>query len=296
MSTNRYLTAASPATFNRRALARTRHYVGRLIIHLILAILAVTWLIPFAWLVVCSLKVDKQLFTWPPVWIPNPVDWRNYVEAVQAIPFFLYLRNTVLVALLSCVGSLVSCPPTAYSFSRLQWPGRNLLFVITLGTMMIPYQVIMIPLFMIFNKLGWLNTWLPLIVPEFFGGAFFIFLLRQFFFTIPNELSDAARIDGAGELLIFMRIILPLTKPALAVIVLFQTLWKWTDFIGPLIYLSNEQLYTISLGLQQYVTRYTTTWTSWLAASTLVTLPVIILFLFTQQYFIEGITFTGLKG
>ncbi len=296
MSTNRYVTAASPTAFNRRALARTRHYAGRLIIHLVLGVLAVTWLIPFAWMVVCSLKIDKQLFTWPPVWLPNPVDWHNYIEAVQAIPFFLYLRNTVLVALLSCVGSLVSCPPTAYSFSRLQWPGRNLLFVITLGTMMIPYQVIMIPLFMIFNKLGWLNTWLPLIVPEFFGGAFFIFLLRQFFFTIPNELSDAARIDGAGELLIFLRIILPLTKPALAVIVLFQTLWKWTDFIGPLIYLSNEQLYTISLGLQQYVTRYTTTWTSWLAASTLVTLPVIILFLFTQQYFIEGITFTGLKG
>ncbi|MDI7275023.1 MAG: carbohydrate ABC transporter permease, partial [Anaerolineae bacterium] len=261
-----------------------------------LGVLAVTWLIPFLWMVSSSLKVERQLFTWPPIWIPSPVDWRNYVEAVQAVPFFLYLRNTVVIALLSCVGNLISCPPTAYSFSRLQWPGRNLLFMVTLATMMIPYQVTMVPLFLIFNKLGWINTWLPLIAPEYFGAAFFIFLLRQFFLTIPNDLSDAARIDGAGEGTIFLRVILPLTKPALAVIVLFQTLWKWTDFIGPLIYLSQEELYTISLGLQQYVSRHATAWTSWLAASTLGTLPVIILFVFTQQFFIEGITFTGLKG
>jgi multiple sugar transport system permease protein len=270
--------------------------LGRLALHVALGVLAVTWLVPFLWLVSSSLKVDSQLFAWPPIWIPNPVDWSNYVEAVHAIPFFLYARNTVLIALLSCVGSLVSCPLAAYSLSRLEWPGRNVLLVVTLATMMIPFQVTMIPVFLVFNRLHWLDTWLPLIVPEFFGSAFFIFLLRQFFFTIPKDLSDAARIDGAGEGLIFSRIILPLSRPVLAVIVLFQTLWKWTDFIGPLIYLSRGELYTISLGLQQYVSRYGMAWTAWLAASTLVTLPVIVLFIFTQQYFIEGITFTGLKG
>ena len=281
----------------RRTFTRVKRFLGRVAIHTILIVLAITWLVPFLWLVSSSLKVEKQLFTWPPIWIPNPVDWHNYVEAVQAIPFFVYLRNTVLIALLSSVGSMVSCPPVAYSLSRLQWPGRNALFVVTLATMMVPFQVTMIPVFLIFNKLGWINTWLPLIVPEFFGSAFFIFLLRQFFFTIPTELSDAARIDGASESLIFLRIVLPLSRPVLAVIVLFQTLWKWTDFIGPLIYLSREDLYTISLGLQQFVSRSgQTPWTLWLAASTLVTLPVVILFIFTQQYFIEGITFTGLKG
>lgn len=274
----------------------TRRYASQLGIHLILGALAVTWLVPFLWMVSSSLKVERQLFAWPPIWIPNPIDWHNYIEAVQAIPFFLYMRNTILIAILSSVGSLISCPLVAYSFSRLQWPGRNALFVITLATMMVPYQVTMIPTFLIFTKLRWVNTWLPLIVPEFFGSAFYIFLLRQFFLTIPNELSDAARIDGAGEGLIFLRILLPLCRPVLAVIVLFQTLGKWTDFLGPLVYLSSEDLYTISLGLQQFIRRGGTPWTLWLAASTLVTLPVVVLFMFTQQFFIEGITFTGLKG
>ena len=278
---------------------RRRHisrYVGQFATHLLLGVLAVTWLMPFFWMVSSSLKVQSQMFHIPPIWIPNPVNWGNYAGAVTQIRFFLFLRNTIIIAVLSCVGSMLSCPVVAYSFSRLEWPGRDVLFMITLATMMIPFQVTMIPLFIIFSKLNWVNTWLPLLIPTFFGNAFYIFLLRQFFLTIPAELADAARIDGANEGMIFARIVLPLTRPALAAIVLFETLSRWTDFLGPLIYLSREDLYTISIGLQQFVAKYTTAWARWMAASTLVTLPVVVLFIFTQRFFIEGITLTGIKG
>jgi multiple sugar transport system permease protein len=271
-------------------------YGGRFSTHLLLVVLGISWLMPFLWMVSSSLKVPSQMFHLPPIWIPNPVNWENYVGAVTQIPFFLYMRNTIIITVLCCVGSLVSCPVVAYSFSRLEWPGRDVLFIISLATMMIPFQVTMIPLFIIFTKVNWVNTWLPLIIPAFFGNAFYIFLLRQFFLTIPAELSDACRIDGADEITIFIRIMLPLTRPALATILIFETLSRWTDFIGPLIYLSREELYTISIGLQQFVAKYTTAWARWMAASTLVTLPVVVLFIFAQRYFIEGIALTGLKG
>jgi len=281
----------------RKRLQRLKWFFSRLGIHLILGLLGISWLIPFFWLVSTSLKVDSQVMRYPPVWIPRPVDWHNYIEAVQAIPFFLYVRNTLIVTILSCAGSLLSCPLAAYGFSRFHWPGRDLLFIITLGTMMIPYQVTMIPLFLVFNALKWTNSWLPLIIPSFFGGAFYIFLLRQFFLTIPLELSDAATIDGASEARIFLQILLPLCRPALAVILLFESLSRWTDFLGPLIYLNREDLFTISLGLQAFVMqRGTTNWALLMAASTLATLPVVILFIFTQRTFIEGIALTGIKG
>jgi len=281
----------------RKRLHRLKWFLGRLGIHLILGLLGISWLVPFFWLVSTSLKVDSQVMRYPPVWIPRPVDWHNYVEAVQAIPFFLYVRNTLIITILSCLGALLSCPLAAYGFSRFRWPGRDLLFVITLGTMMIPYQVTMIPLFLVFNALKWTNSWLPLIVPSFFGGAFYIFLLRQFFLTIPLELSDAATIDGASEARIFIQILLPLCRPALAVILLFESLSRWTDFLGPLIYLNREELFTVSLGLQAFIMqRGTTNWALLMAASTLTTLPIVILFIFTQRTFIEGIALTGIKG
>jgi multiple sugar transport system permease protein len=281
----------------RKRLQRLRWFFSRLGIHLTLGFLGISWLVPFFWLVSTSLKIDSQVMRYPPVWIPQPVDWHNYIEAIQAIPFFLYVRNTLIITVLSCLGSIVSCPLAAYGFSRFQWPGRDLLFIITLGTMMIPYQVTMIPLFLVFNAIKWTNSWLPLIVPSFFGGAFYIFLLRQFFLTIPLELSDAATIDGASEARIFMQILLPLCRPALAVIILFESLSRWTDFLGPLIYLNREDLFTVSIGLQAFVMqRGTTNWALLMAASTLTTLPIVILFIFTQRTFIEGIALTGIKG
>ena len=268
----------------------------QLAIHSFLIVLATMWVLPLLWMVSTSLKIDAQVLRFPPIWIPNPVDFANYPEALAYIPFFLYMRNTLIVCGGCIVGVLLSCPAVAYGLSRVRWPGRDVLFLLTLATMMLPFQVIMLPLFVFFKNLGWINTWLPLIVPSFFGSAFYIFLLRQFFMTIPMELSDAGRIDGASEFGIFARIILPLTKPAVAVIVLFEVLFRWKDFLGPLIFLNESRLYTISLGLQQYHTEHFTEWTYLMAASTLVTLPVIIMFLFTQHTFIEGVTLTGLKG
>ena len=267
-----------------------------LIIHAFLIMVSIMWVLPMVWMVSTSLKTDAQIFTWPPQWIPRPFRFENYPEAVSYIPLTLYARNTVYIAVGTIVGSLFACPLVAYGLARIPWKGRNVLFTLTLATMMLPFQVTMIPLFVMFRQIGWINTWKPLIVPSFFGSAFYIFLLRQFFMGVPQDLVDAARIDGANELGIFVRIILPLVKPALAVIALFELLRTWGDFMGPLIFLNESRLYTISLGLQQYRSERSTEWAYLMAASTLVTLPVIIVFIFTQRTFIEGITLTGIKG
>ncbi len=298
------VTLDTEATTKSKAQAGTRPLIsmslrallGKGLIHLILIVVSFMWIMPVIWMVSTSLKTDAQIFTWPPQWIPRPFKFTNYPQALEYIPFGLYVRNTILVALGAVVGTAFSCPLVAYGLSRIEWPGRNLLFLLTLATLMLPFQVTMIPLFVTFRELGWINTWLPLIVPTFFGNAFYIFMLRQFFMTIPQDLADAARIDGASELGIYLRVILPLAKPALAVVALFEVLFRWRDFLGPLIYLNDSEKYTISLGLQQYSAERSTEWGYLMAASTLVTAPVIIIFLFTQRTFIEGITLTGIKG
>jgi multiple sugar transport system permease protein len=243
-----------------------------------------------------SLKPDRQVYEWPPVWVPSPFMWSNYPKAIGFIPFWSYIKNTLFIAAFGIGGTLFSCPAVAYSFSRIPWPGRNVLFAMTLATMMLPFQVTMIPMFILFTRLGWTGTYLPLIVPRFFGGAFYIFLLRQFFMTIPQELTDAARMDGASELRIYSQLILPLTKPALATIVVFEFLARWRSFIGPLIYLNKPDMYTISLGLRMFQLEHNTEWTLLMAASIMLTTPVIILYFFVQRTFIQGITLTGLKG
>jgi multiple sugar transport system permease protein len=264
--------------------------------HLILATLALLWVMPIVWMLSTSLKTDTQVFTWPPQWIPRPVHWANYPAALAFMPFFMYMRNTLTIAFGILVGSLISDPLVAYGLSRVRWPLRDTIFIIVLSTMMIPFHVRMIPLFVMFNNLGWRNTFLPLIIPSFTGNAFFIFILRQFFMAIPDELTDAAIIDGASHLVIYLRVILPLAKPAVAVIALFSVLGSWNMFVPPLIYLDHQRLYPISLGLQRYRFEHSTEWSYLMAASTLVVMPVIVLFLFTQHTFIEGITLTGLKG
>jgi multiple sugar transport system permease protein len=276
-----------------------RHYrpvIREVFSHAILLPLAIIFLIPFFWMISTSLKPETQIFKWPPVWIPDPLLWSNYPEAISFIPFWAYVKNTLLIALLGMVGAILSCPAVAYSFSRIPWAGRNVLFLVTLATMMLPYQVTMIPLFIIFSRLGWVGTYLPLTAPRFFGDAFYIFLLRQFFLTIPQELTDAARIDGASELRIFSQIMLPLTKPALATILVFEFLARWRAFIGPLIYLSEPKMYTISLGMQMFRMEHDTKWAWLMAASIILTAPVITVYFFVQRTFIQGITMTGLKG
>jgi len=245
-----------------------------------------------------SLKSDPQVYTVPPIWIPNPVRLLNYPEALSFLPFEFYFLNSLRYTVPYVVGGLISGAVVGYSFSKISWRGRNVLFFVVISTMMIPYQVTMIPLYITFKAWGWLDTYLPLIVPAFFGSAFDIFLFRQFFLTIPEELSDAARIDGCSDLGILVRILLPLSKPALAVIALFRFMSAWNDYLGPLIYLSHESKFPIAMGLQQFRSMQTQKlmWPYLMAASTVVILPILITFFFAQRTFIEGITLTGMKG
>ncbi|AEE97713.1 carbohydrate ABC transporter permease [Mahella australiensis] len=270
--------------------------ISNIIVYIVLTALGFLFLFPFLWMVTTSIKADAEIFTWPPTLIPHSFNWRNYPEALTFIPFFTYLKNTLIYCFMTVIGVVFSCTLSAYGFSRINWPERDKVFMLVLATMMLPSQVTMIPLFVIFKRLGWTGTLLPLIVPSFFGSAFYIFLLRQFFMTIPFELSDAARIDGCSEFRIFWQITVPLARPAIATVALFQFLGAWNDFMGPLIYLNDQTKYTISVGLQQFVGQYGTKWGLLTAASTVATLPVIILFFFTQKTFIQGIAMTGIKG
>ncbi|GGE31808.1 sugar ABC transporter permease [Pullulanibacillus camelliae] len=264
--------------------------------HICLIIASLFFIIPFLWMLSTSLKPITQVFSFPPEWIPKPFQWSNFKDAIEEIPFWTYLSNTVVITIISTLGAVLSCPLVAYSFAKLQWKGRNVLFGLTLAVMMIPGQVTMIPLFLLFNKIGWVGTPLPLIVPSFFGIPLYIFLLRQFFLGLPDSLRDAAKIDGASEWRIYWQIMLPLAKSAVLSVGLFQLMASWTDFIGPLLYLTNETSYTLSLGLQQFQSAKGSEWNLMMAVSTIMTLPIIVLFFFLQKKFIEGITFSGIKG
>jgi multiple sugar transport system permease protein len=260
---------------------------------------SILFLFPLAWMISTSLKPIEQTLKIPPTWIPHPIQWSNYVTILTDpnIPLLLYAQNTLIICLLGIVGVVISNSLVAYGFSRIDWPGRNIFFGITLATMMIPFPVTMIPLYAIFRQLHWIGTFKPLWVPAWFAGAFNIFLLRQFFMTIPHDLSEAARIDGCFEFRIFRQIILPLCRPALMVVALFYFMYTWNDFLGPLIYLTKQSTFTLSLGLQFFQSKNGgTQWHFLMAASTLVVLPVIVLFFFTQKTFIQGIAMTGLKG
>lgn len=269
--------------------------ISRFSAHLVLIIASLFFMIPFIWMVSTSLKPLTQVFTFPPEWIPKPVMWSNYLDAMSYIPFFTYLKNTIIITVFSTIGAILSCPLVAYSFAKLKWSGRNIIFMITIGVMMIPGQVTMIPLFLLFEKLGMVGTPYPLIIPAFFGVPFYIFLLRQFFMGLPDSLREAAKIDGAGEFRIYWQIMLPLAKPAVLAVGLFQFMASWTDFIGPLLYLTDSVKYTLSLGLQQFQSQKGSEWGLMMAVSTMMTVPVIILFFFLQKTFIRGITFSGIK-
>lgn len=289
------LTARARVSRLKRA-RRLKKAIRRFLAHMLLVPMVVLFLLPYFWMLSTALKTDKQVFAWPLVWIPDPMRWANFPEAIQFFPFWLYLRNTVQIASLNIVGALFSCTLVAYSFACIPWPGRNALFLLTLATMMLPYQVTMVPMFIVFSKLGWVNSYRPLIVPSYFGNAFFIFLLRQFFMSIPRELLDAAKIDGSSYFRTYAQIVLPLAKPALFTLCLFQFLGSWRNFQGPLIYLSDNKKYTISLGLQFFQLEHDTEWQLLMAASIMLTVPIIILFFFTQRTFVQGIAMTGIKG
>ena len=264
--------------------------------HAVLIILSLMFITPFLWLVSTSLKIDTQIFVFPPVWIPQPATFEQYVKGLNYIPFLLYLRNTAIYCGLSVLGTIISSSLVAYSLARIRWAGRGLLFAVIIATLMVPAQVTLIPLFLVFKTLGWLDSLAPLIVPHFFLQPFSIFLLRQFFMTIPIELSEAARIDGAGEFQIYRSVIMPLATPVLASVGLFTFLATWNDYLGPLIYLNSPEKYTLSLGLAQFRGEHGVEWGALMAVSTVMIIPVLIAFFFTQRTFIQGITMTGIKG
>ena len=271
--------------------------------HVALVTLSLVFIFPFLWLLDTAVKPISETMKQPPVWIPSKFEFGNFWEAVNYgsdkvgyIPFVVYAENTLMLAILVVTGTVTSNAIVAYSFARLRWPGRDLIFALTLATMMVPFPVLMVPTFTIFKSLGWIGTYRPLWVPAWFGSAFSIFLLRQFFKTIPFELSEAAKIDGAGEWTIFRAIILPLTKPALSVVALFSFMGTWNDFLGPLIYLLRQETFTLSLGLEFYHSKAGgTQWNLLMAATSIVILPVLVVFFFCQKQFIKGISITGIK-
>jgi multiple sugar transport system permease protein len=264
--------------------------------HSVAIALSIAFLVPFVFILATSLMTNQQALS-PDIW-PRPFVWSNYKTVFESFPFVRYTLNTVTYAGLATVGVLLSCVPVAYALSRLQWRGRQAAFLLVLSTLMLPPQVTIVPLYLIFVRLGWVGSLKPLIIPLFFGDAFTIFLLRQFFMTIPQELSDAARVDGASELQILLRVIVPLAKPALAAVALFQFLYAWNDFFSPLLYAgSNPDAWTLAVALQQFTTLSRgVLWNLQMAASLLFMLPVLIIFFFAQKVFVEGVTLTGVKG
>lgn len=275
--------------------------INKIIIYTVLIIGAGFCLMPLIWLVRSSFMTTGQIFVTPPVWVPKPFKPENYRQAMTALPFGRYFLNTIIITVGNLAGVLISCSICAYSFARLKWKGRNMVFAVLMSSMMLPSAVTLIPTFIGWRLLGKVDTFLPLILPAWFGGgvwggAFNIFLLRQFYMGIPKELDEAALIDGASHFQIFARIILPLSKPALIVVGLFTFLNNWNDFFNPLIYLNSDKNYTVALGLQSFHSMYGTQWNLLMAASTMVVIPVIIVFMIGQKYFIEGIALTGIKG
>ncbi|MGN0772284.1 MAG: carbohydrate ABC transporter permease [Candidatus Ventricola sp.] len=268
-------------------------------------LLAFVWLIPFLWMLRSSLMDMTQIFKYPLVFIPSPVRWENFPDALTALPFFTYIGNSFTIVLSCVAGIVVSCTLSAYGLSRVNWKGRDLVFYILMTSIMLPYFATLIPNFTLWSHLGLTNTYVPLILPSWFGvgtasvfggGMFNIFLLRQFFRTIPQELDEAAFVDGAGHMTILLRIIVPLSKPSIICVGLFTFLNTWNDLINPLIYLSKETKYTIQLGLRTFIGMYNAQWHYLMAAALFAVLPVLTIFLIGQRYFVEGIATTGLKG
>jgi len=269
--------------------------VQRFLTYLMLIVGSAVFLVPFLWMLSSSLKDTVQIFHYPPTVFPRPFKWQNYPDATRFIPFLRYLLNTCIVCFGNVAGNVFSASLTAFSFAVLRWRWRNPLFKLLLATMLLPPQVTMIPTFIIYRWLGMVDTFWPLIIPAFLGTPFFIFLVRQFYLGIPQELVEAARIDGCNNWTIYWRIVMPLSTPVLATVALFSFIWSWTDFMTPLIYLQDQSKFTLSLGLQQFQESHNAQWGMLMAASTLITLPMIVLFFTLQKTFVQGIATTGLK-
>lgn len=278
-----------------KALGINAKRFGRLFVYLGLIALALSMLIPFLWMLSTSLMDELEVYQFPPRFTPSVFKWSNFVEAMSLQPFGRFFLNTMVVAVMSVLGQLTFCSMAAYAFARLRFRWRDRIFALYLATMMIPAIVTIIPSFLIINTFGWMNTYWALFTPTL-SSVWGIFLLRQFFLTIPRDLEDAARVDGATELAIFWKIILPLSKPALATLAIFAFMTSWKDFLWPLIVTNRVDMRTVEVGIANFSNLYTTDWPHQMAAAVVVMLPIVTVFLLAQKYFVKGITMTGLKG
>ncbi len=300
MSTSNSTIPTQPLPESSTRSLKTSNRLGRAFTYAILVIGAIIMFAPFAFLVSSSLKIETQVFQFPIQWIPNPVRWANYVDALTDKPFLMYFKNTMIIVIFNQLAVLGTSSLCGYGFARIKFPGRDFWFGVALATMMIPYYVTMVPQFILFTRLGWQDTYLPLIVPYFFGGgAFNVFLFRQFFRTIPEDFSDAARMDGCTEFGIFWRIFVPLSTPVFITVAIFTFMASWNDFIGPLLYINSPEKFTVALGLATYRSMLgvgRTRWDLLMAASVSMTAPIVLLFFVLQRYFIKGVVMSGIKG
>jgi ABC-type glycerol-3-phosphate transport system permease component len=287
---------ARPAGVGLLGRQSARRALSHALTHLALLVISLTALIPLVYMVTTALKPYGQELIFPIRWIPQPAVWQNFPDAWTTVPTATFLENTAIITFGALIGELLTSSLVAYGFARLRFPGRNILFMLCISSMMLPFVVLLIPLFIIFRTLHWIDTFLPLIVPGWFGVPFFIFMLRQYFLSLPHELDDAAKIDGAGILRVWWSILLPLIKPAIAAAGIFSFIAHWNDFLGPLIFLNTEDKFTVALGVNMFFAEYQVHMDLVMAYSVMVALPVILVFFVFQRYFVQGIALTGLTG
>ena len=273
-----------------------RALINRILLWIIVLSLCLISLFPFFWMVRSSLMTKTEIFGTPMKWWPQEVQWQNYRQAMTQVTFGRFFLNSLFLVAVNILGKLLSSSLVAFGFSRIEFAGKKIWFALVIATMMIPWSVLLIPQFMLWNVVGFYNTYVPLTLPAFFLDGFYIFLLRQFFSTLPRDYDEAAILDGASYFTIYSRIILPLCKPALLTVCVFTFMNTWNDFIGPMIYLKDPKMSTVSLGLQMFISQYTTEWHLMMAAATVAVAPMIVMFFFAQRYFIEGMTFSGING
>lgn len=280
----------------QRRTKQTKRILGRLALHAVMILLGLTFLLPMAWVVSTSLKSSGEVFLLPIQWIPSAPRWSNYAEVFNRLPFGRFILNSLYVTIMGTVGAVVSAITVAYGLSRIRWPGREFVFTILLATLMLPGVVTLIPVFIIFKSIGWIGTFLPLWAPAWFGFAFYIFLMRQFMMSVPLELDEAAKIDGASSFRILWQVIAPLCGPAIATVTIFAFLHHYNDFLGPLIYIAENDMFTLPLGLLWFQGRFGNFWHLVMAASVITIAPVVLLFFIAQRYFVQGAQFSGLAG
>ena len=298
MRTDTALSALSIQRQKSRSAARIRfqRLIGHALVYVFMFVLACIFMLPIFWMASTSLKLPRDIFAWPPEWLPSTPQWGNYAEAFGKYPLARYMLNSAILVVANVIGGLISVPVIAYGFARFNFPFKTPLFILMLSTMMVPGHIKLIPLFWLYQKVGFIDTYWPLILPAYFGNPFFIFLMTQFIRTIPRELDDAARIDGAGAWGILYRIILPLCRPPLTVVVVFTFVWVWNDFLEPIIFLRDYDSYPISVGLAFFQGRYSVEWHLFMGATLVSIIPILVLYFFAQRHLIGGLASIGIKG